>query len=184
MAGQLKAARETLVKRWLELIAMVSPLHKQDVFPGHDLVDHMPLLIDGIADYVADPSLEISADAPVMAKAIELGRMRYEQGFDARQILKEYEILGNVLFDFLVAKGEDARATATRRDVLICGHRVFHSIAVIQQHTTEGFLSLDRDRVMEREQRLRSFNRMVSHELKNRMGAAWAAAELLQDDQL
>jgi signal transduction histidine kinase len=184
MAARLKAARETLVKRWLELIALVSPLHKQDVFPGHDLVDHVPLLIDGMADYVADPSLEINADAPVMAKAIELGRLRYEQGFDALQILKEYEILGNVLFDYLVEQAEGVDATATRQDVLICGHRVFHSIAVIQQHTTEGFLALDENRVAEREQRLRSFNRMVSHELKNRMGAAWAAAELLREDQL
>jgi signal transduction histidine kinase len=184
LAARLKAAKETLVKRWLELIALVSPLHKQDVFPGHDLVDHVPLLIEGIADYVADPSLEISADAPVMAKAIELGRLRYEQGFDALQILKEYEILGNVLFDFLVEQAEPLEVSAKRAEVLICGHRVFHSIAVIQQHTTEGFLSLDENRVAEREQRLRSFNRMVSHELKNRMGAAWAAAELLRDGQV
>ena len=183
-AARLRASKETLVKRWLEIIALLSPLNKGEVFPGHDMIDHVPLLIDGIADYVADPALDINADAPVMAKAIELGRLRYEQGFDARQILKEYEILGNVLFDFLVEQAEQVKEHATRSDVLVCGHRVFHSIAVIQQLTTEGFLSLDEDRVAEREQRLRSFNRMVSHELKNRMGAAWAAADILKNEQV
>ena len=184
MARRLRAASEDLVKSWLELIAQFSALNKREVFPGHDLIDHVPTLIDGIAGYIEDPSLEITADAPVMAKAIELGRLRYEQGFDASRILKEYEFLGNVLFDFLVQKAEAVKADCTRAELLVCGHRVFHSIAVIQQHTTEAFLSLDDERVKEREQRLRGFNRLVSHELKDRIAAAWSAAQLMQDQQV
>ena len=54
----------------------------------------MPLLISGIADYLEDPSDEITVHMPVVAKAMELGSLRHAQGFPVRQILWEYEILG------------------------------------------------------------------------------------------
>ena len=44
------------------------------------------LLIDGVAEYLADPGREIAADVPVVAKAMELGALRHAQGFD------EYEL--------------------------------------------------------------------------------------------
>ena len=184
IAARLKAASETLVNRWLDLIALHSPLDKLEIFPGSDLIDHVPLLIEGIAAHVANPPVEVRPDEPIMAKAIELGRLRYQQGFDALQILKENEILGLVLFDFLVEQADNVSALASLSEVLVCTQRVFRSIALIQQHTTKGFLELNENRVAEREQRLRSFNRMVSHELKNRMGTALAATEILRHEPL
>jgi signal transduction histidine kinase len=89
-----------------------------------------------------------------------------------------------VLFDFLVKEVENVGLEPTRAELLTCGHRVYHSIAVIQQHTTSEFLSLDEQRVREREDRLSSFNRMVTHELKNRVGAAQGAAEILRDGRV
>ena len=38
---------------------------------------------------------------PVIAKAMELGQLRHEQGFDEYELLKEYEIFGGILFAFL-----------------------------------------------------------------------------------
>ena len=46
------------------------------------------------------------------------------------------------------------------------------------------FLRLSAEKVKEREERLRRFNRTVSHELKNRVGAIRGAAHLLQEDWL
>jgi signal transduction histidine kinase len=56
---------------------------------------------------------------------------------------------------------------------------VFHAIAIIQQATTTHFLRKTTVQVREREQRLRGFNRTVSHELKNRLGAIQGAHRLL-----
>ncbi|NUR36358.1 MAG: hypothetical protein HOQ30_20380 [Gemmatimonadaceae bacterium] len=53
------------------------------MFPTEELLDHVPLLIDGIADYLEDPAAEVSADTPVIGKARELGALRHAQGFDA-----------------------------------------------------------------------------------------------------
>ena len=74
LANRLRAAREELTRRWLERIAARVSIGRDRVFPGEELLDHIPLLIDGIADYVEDPAEEIAADAPVVAKAMELGK--------------------------------------------------------------------------------------------------------------
>jgi signal transduction histidine kinase len=69
----------------------------------------------------------------------------------------------------------------TRGELLACAHRLFRAVSVIQQVTTTGhFLRAVDERVNEREERLRSFNRMVSHELKNRIGAVLGAGQLLR----
>jgi signal transduction histidine kinase len=152
------------------------------VFPTDELLDHVPLLMVGIADYLEDPAQEISADVPVVAKAIELGELRYNQGFDAHEILKEYEILGGVLFAFLVRTVDGVEEPCTRSELLACAHRLFRAVSIIQQHTTGHYLRLSAEQVRERENRLRSFNRMVSHELKNRIGTVLGAAQMLQEE--
>src|SRR5215211_3551536 len=96
LAERMRANREELTRRWLDRIAARVELDPNKVFPTDDLLDHVPMLMDKIADYIENPSDEITADAPVTGKAIELGELRWSQGFDAHEILKEYEILGGV----------------------------------------------------------------------------------------
>jgi signal transduction histidine kinase len=184
LAERMKAERDELTLRWLERIAARVKIDPNRIFPTDDLLDHVPLLMERIADYLADPADEITADAPVMAKALELGELRYGQGFSAHEILKEYEILGGVLFAFLVRTVEEVEEPCTRAELLACAHRLFRAVAAIQQMTTDRYLRLAADRVRERETRLRSFNRTVSHELKNRIGAVLGAGELLADPEI
>lgn len=182
LATALRAAREGLVKRWLDRIAERVTLHRNHVFPTEDLLDHVPLLIDGIADYMEDPADEITADVSVVAKAMELGELRHQQGFEAHQLLKEYEILGGILFEFLIRQVDSLDQDCEPGDVLVCAHRVFRAVAVIQQATAMHYLRLTDEKVKEREDRLRGFNRAVSHEMKNRIGAVLSANEMLREE--
>ena len=184
LAQRMRQNREDLVGRWLERIADRVTLDPGQIFPTREILDHVPLLVGGIADYLEDPAEEITTDVPVVAKAMELGEMRHSQGFDAYQILKEYEILGGVLFDFLIQTVDSIDEPCTRGELLVCGHRIFRSVAVIQQYTTNHFLRLANERVMEREKRLQGFNRAITHELKNRIGAAVGASAMLREDSV
>lgn len=181
LASRLRAARGELTTRWLERIAARVSIARDRVFPGEELLDHIPLLIDGIADYIANPADVIAADEPVVAKAMELGELRHAQGFDAYQLFKEYELLGGVLFTFLANTVEQIDQPCRRSELLQCAHRVFHAVSIIQQATTMHFLRQTTGQVREREQRLRGFNRTVSHELKNRLGAIQGAFSLLRE---
>jgi signal transduction histidine kinase len=179
LAKRLRASREALVAHWLDRISERISLPRNQVFPTADLLDHVPLLIDGIADYLENPAAEVSADTPVVGKAMELGALRHRQGFDAYQIMKEYEILGGILFNYLGNEADAMPEPCAKSELLTCGQRLFRAIAVIQQTTTAQFLRLADEKVAEREQRLRAFNRMVSHEIKNNIAAILSAGDLL-----
>lgn len=184
LAMHLRGAREAIVTRWLERIESRVRIDRGRIFPSEDLLDHVPILIDAVADYLEDPADEITADAPLVAKAMELGEMRHEQDFDAHEILKEYEILGGILFTFLIGVIDDIDEPCTLSEVLACAHRLFRSITVIQQVTMTTYLTKAHERTDEREQRLRGFHRALSHELKNRVGVLKNAASMLNEDFL
>ncbi len=182
LAARLRASREELTGRWLVRIAERVSLRPNRVFPTEDLLDHMPLLLLGIADYLENPAMPVSADPPVIAKAMELGALRHSQGFDQHEILKEYELLGGILYAFLASIVDEIELECTRPELLVCAQRVFLAIALIQQATTTQYLRLARADIAEREERLRSFHRTLTHEFRNRLGAAMGAARILEEN--
>lgn len=181
LADRLRASKRELTAHWLHRIADRVAIDPNRVFPTDELLDHVPLLIEGIADYMAEPAAEISLEAPVVGKAMELGALRHAQGFDAYEILKEYEILGGILFAYLAQAVDEMPEPCEKSELLACGHRVFRAVAIIQQTTTTHYLRLAAVQVREREERIRTFNRTISHEIKNRIGTITGAADVLHE---
>lgn len=180
LASRLRASREELTTRWLERISARVSLDPVSVFPTDGLLDHVPVLIDGIAAYVADPASVVSADMAVVDKARELGALRHAQGFDQYQILKEFEVLGGILLTFVGEVADGAEVECDRADLIACAQRVFLAVSLIQQATSTQFFQLVSDQVAEREDRLRAFNRALTHEFRNRIGAALGASLILE----
>ena len=184
LARRFREARVELTTRWLERITARVSLDVNRIFPSDELLDHVPLLIDGVADYVEQPAHALAADMPVLAKAMELGAMRHAQGFDEYQILKEYELFGGVLFAFLTRTVDDLDEPCTPGELLACAHRVHHAVSLIQQATATQYIRLAKEQVKEREDRLRAFNRSLTHEFRNRIGATLGAGQLLELETL
>jgi signal transduction histidine kinase len=182
VADRMRRSRDDLTRRWLDRISARVRLDPNRIFPTDALLDHVPLLILGIADYIENPEKVVMSDIPVVAKAMELGELRFEQGFDEYEVLKEYEIFGGILFSFLSRIADGIEEPCSRGELLACAHRLFLAVALIQQATLTHYLSLVKERLSEREQRLRGFNRALSHELRNLIGAIGGAAEILQID--
>jgi signal transduction histidine kinase len=179
LSDSLRSAKQELVTRWLDRISARVAISTKRVFPTHALLNHVPLLIEGIAAYLKRPERDIDAKAPVVAKAMELGALRHAQGFDAYELLKEYEMLGEIIFDFLADTAERIQDDVPRRDFLACWARVFQAIELIRQATMSHFLRLSAAQINERENRLRKFNRTVAHELKNNVNAIANASSMI-----
>jgi signal transduction histidine kinase len=182
LAAKLRAARAELTGRWLERIVQRVAVDRTQVFPTDDLLDHIPLLVVGIADYLEDPGDVIAADSAVVFHARELGSLRHGQGFSEYEVLKEFEILGSILFAFLSRVADELDVSGTRSDLLGCSQRLFQAIALVQQTTTARFLELARSRIREREERLRAFHRALTHEMRTHIGATLGAGQILQID--
>jgi signal transduction histidine kinase len=181
IADRLRESRALITGRWLAQIAARVNVEPQMIFPTDDLLDHMPLLVDGIAGFLDNPTDTIPADAQIVHHARELGGLRYQQGFSEYEILKEFELLGGILFSFTMRVVGERASDAAPQEAIACASRIFKAVALLQQATTTRFLELAKDRISEREGRLRAFHRALTHEMRNRIGATLGAGQLLQD---
>ena len=181
LADRLRTAKQELVTQWLNRISERVAISTRRVFPTHALINHVPLLIEGIAGYLKRPEREIDSKAPVVAKAMELGALRHGQGFDAYELLKEYEMLGEILFDFLSECADQIPDELPRSQFLAVWQRLAQAIELIRQATVSHFLRLQSAQINERENRLRKFNRTVAHELKNKINAISNATSMLSE---
>ena len=74
-ANRLAAEHTTLAKAWLERLDALLDVDRRDVFPTHQLLDHIPDLLREVAVYLRAPAdQEIAANTAVMAKAIVMSR--------------------------------------------------------------------------------------------------------------
>ena len=181
LSDSLRTAKQELATQWLERISARVAISTKRVFPTHELLNHVPLLVDGIAAYLKRPERDIDSKAPVVAKAMELGALRHAQGFDAYELLKEYEMLGEIIFDYLTEVADRMPEETPRRDFLACWQRTSQAIELIRQATVSHFLRLSSAQINERENRLRKFNRTVAHELKNKIDAISNASTILAE---
>ena len=102
LAARLHAAQTIIARSWLDQLNEILPLDRRDVFPGEQMLDHIPQLIAEIANYLRAPESEaIAANTAVMAKAAELGSLRYQQRASVHQLMREYHLLGTLLEQFI-----------------------------------------------------------------------------------
>ena len=181
LSDRLRMAKQELATQWLDRITARVAISKKRVFPTHELLNHIPLLIDGVASYLRQKERDIHSRLPVVAKAMELGALRHSQGFDAFELLKEYEMLAEIIFAFLAESAREMPRDIPRTHFLICWERISQAIELIRQATMSHFLRLSSAQVNDRENRLRRFNRTVAHELKNNVNAISNASTMLTE---
>jgi signal transduction histidine kinase len=161
LARSLRDSRASVTYRWLERIKERVELPSGEVFPSEELLDHVPLLVAAIAEFVEDPSEEGTAADEVMVKAAELGQMRFDQGFSTYQVLKEFEILGGVVMSHLRAQITQLGFAPEPDDVVTVSHRVFRALAKVQQATAARHTALHDGRRHTLDQRLRLLDDML-----------------------
>src|SRR5579883_3418883 len=176
VAERLREARVELAERWLTRITERVSLSPDRVFPTDALLDHVPLLILGIAEFVEDPTRTVVADSQVIRHAMELGALRHEQGFT------EFEIFGAIVFAFMRRVADAVGGSPV--EWAVCAQRLFLAVTTIQQATAMRYFEVMAARVRESEDRLRAFDRALTHEMRNRIGATLGAAELLESIDL
>jgi signal transduction histidine kinase len=169
-----------LSARWLAELITILPVEAQAIFPTNALLDHVPDLLDQIGQYVASPATaEIHANTLVLAKAREFGQLRHQQQASVHQLLREYEILGRVLETFVADETERLGLTPTPRTCLELAQRINRALYALMQTTVDTFVSEYTATVEAHTAKLRSFNQMLSHELRNPLNTLQFAAELL-----
>jgi signal transduction histidine kinase len=183
VAQRMSAERGPLAARWLERLVELVPVDANSIFPTRALLDHIPLLIEDIAAYLRAPAdLEIAANTSVIDKAQELGTLRYQQNASVHQILREYDILADLLEQFV----RDETASLRERepvasDCLGLMQRLGHAVRTLMQTTVDTFVREYTNTIERQTEKLESFNRTLMHELRNPLSTLRFAVDLLSN---
>jgi signal transduction histidine kinase len=185
VSQRLSMERLTLAEQWLARLRELLTVELNDVFPSDQLLDHIPLLIANVAAYLRAPTdEEIAANAAVIDKARELGLLRHEQKASVHQLLREYEVLGEILEAFVSAETQRLGLQPTSEECFELLRRLTRSIRTLMRTTVDTFISEYTTTLQERNDRIRAFNRMTSHELRNPIGTLLFAAAALTHDRV
>ena len=180
IAQRIRAAHQEIARRWLDRLEALLPVEANEIFPTDEILDHIPALIHEIADHVAaDGADPVVSNTLVLAKARELGELRFQQRASVHQLLREYRILAAVLVTFVQEQLETFALPSSSRDAVAVLSRLNEAIFVLMQTTVDTFVSRYTAQIEEQTTRLESFNRMVSHELRQPLSSVLHAVELL-----
>lgn len=174
LARELREARASITYRWLERIEERVEVGEDQVFPSNELLDHVPLLISAVADFIENPAEEGTASDEVMAKAAELGEMRFRQGFSTYQVLVEFEVLGGIILALLRSRVTELGFTPSPDDVVVVVHRVYRALSKVLQATAARHISLLEEQRRDLDQRLRVTHGMLGALIQGPLPAAVA----------
>jgi hypothetical protein len=162
-----------LAAQWLDRLKDILSVDCNDVFPSADLLDHIPLLVGEVAAYLRAPAdEEIAANAAVIAKARELGMLRHAQHASVHQLLREYEILSEILEAFVAQETRRLDLQPTSEECFDVLQRLTRSTRALMRTTVDTFVSEYTSTIQERNERINTFHRMASHEMRSPIGTA------------
>ena len=181
IAERMYHESHALASDWLARLDSILVVDVNAIFPTTQLLDHVPLLVQHIADYLRAPAdLEIAANTQVIEKAQELGQLRHDQRASVHQILREYDILAEILEAFVSTESAAIDPdVASPLDALGIMQRLGHAIRTLMQTTVDTFIVEYTGTIGQQREKLESFNRMVTHELRNPLGTLRFATDLL-----
>jgi signal transduction histidine kinase len=172
-----------LTRAWLDRLIARLDVHPRRIFPTDALLNHIPEVLRAISDYLcSDGALE--HEEMLREEFQKMARLRREQGYDIDEILTEFEILGEILYNALREEARRFGRKVPPDYAIEVAERLYRSLTAITAITAttfreEGF----RDR-RERARLLGGFGRELAHELRNRLSTAEAAIHLLGSDNV
>jgi signal transduction histidine kinase len=179
----IRGQARVLSRRWLERLVALLPVDANAVFTSEELLDHIPHLIEQIGAYVSAPeSSDIAANTVVTEHARELGQLRHRQHASVHQVLREYDLLAEVLEQFLDECAGAMAVAPPAAECLKASRLAGRAVRVLMQLTVATFIGEYTDTITAQAARLDQFNRAVGHELRNVFGTIQFGAALLTSD--
>lgn len=181
VANRMTEEHAALAARWFSRLREFVPVSDNEVFPSNSLLDHIPSLIVDIGGYVRSPETEpVAANTAVLNKARELGSLRHQQRASLHQVLREYQLLEQILMQFVIEESAAPLSSPSGAECVSVVMRLQRAVASLLQETVETFVGLYTATIEEQNDRLEQFTRMAAHEWRQPLGALRTASRILR----
>jgi signal transduction histidine kinase len=178
IAEVLRGRADSVTAEWVDIVSERLDVDKRDVLPSEYLLDHVPECLREIADFIERPERDFPT-VLVRDRMGALAHMRRYRGFGVKELLAEFEILAALLqemmeramaeLDFEVEPAMVAAVVGDARD----------GFSQFGLETARSYRIWAAREGRERELQATTFAVMLRHELRNQLGSAHTATELL-----
>ena len=141
-----------------------------------------PRVLSGIAACLSDTRTTMACTMELMERAGQIGEVAESREVEAEQILNAYLILDELLWQLAESQFAGRAGDGRCAPVIVSCRRLHDVVLVVARATTNAYLKRYRERIRQDAECMRSFNRMVSHELKNPISTVQAAIALLAEE--
>lgn len=183
LSEALAARAVAVTQRWVDLLQERLDVDAVDVLPTDTILDHIPACLSRIAESVAHPEREFPDDL-VRDKVAALVQLRRAQGYGVNAMLEEYDLLAGLLQEELEREVEGLDGAFDDVALTSVIGELKDAFARFGVETARSYrIWANRER-RERQLQTTSFAEMLRHELRNSLGSAQTAAELLAEDDV
>lgn len=178
----IKSVSRALASDWLHRLELVVHEKTVDIFPTDQYLDHIPAMIEQVGIILESEDTELTmVNSIISHKALELGRLRHKQKATVSQLLREYDLLAQVLADYQIRSLDEFQGNAPMREVLEVSNAINSVIRLIQQYTMDAFIERYMATIEQQTDKLASFNRFVSHEIRTPLNSALIGIDLMNE---
>lgn len=177
LAGELKRRAAELTAEWADRVTERLGL---DTEPFLDPAE--PWVVQKIASYLTFGGAGPTSTLELADRTRRLGETAADLDVLPEQILDAFLLLNALVWRTADEVARAAEPEPRPEELLPCLHRLLDVLFVMVRSTTGAYFDRYRAQIREDTDRLRGFNRMVSHELKGPLGAIQGAATLLGED--
>jgi signal transduction histidine kinase/ActR/RegA family two-component response regulator len=180
-AEHFSSGKHALLARWRERVRVDSRLPEQRVrFSDRELEDHLPALLESIVDALEGKAV---SQETIHQEGAQHGHMRRTSGYTITQLIWEFAIFRTLLRETLeeLAPAEPpANLFAARELILAITDR--SEVGSVQQYIEETSRERDlaREDLKKTNEQKDRFLALLSHELRNPLGAIKTALHILK----
>lgn len=180
VCNELQAASRAIADEWLTRLEPIVQEELRDIFPTEQYLDHIPSMIEEIGALLATPDENVNLlNSTISRKALELGSLRHQQQATVSQLLREYDILANVLEKFVRLTSDKYQGDTSIDDAIALTGAVNKVVRYILQCTVDAFTEKYMATIQEQTDKILSFNKFLGHELRTPLQSALLNTELL-----
>jgi signal transduction histidine kinase len=181
LAEALAAANRDVARQWLERLDALVDAERGAIFPGPQLLDHVPDLLQALARSLEQPAGSFEARTSTAATAGALGRLRHGQGASLHQLLREFELLEEILHEWLAGQVERL-GPASPAEWLAASARMDETLMTWVRLSADAFAHRYAESLQRERNEVQDLHRTVDHELRTPMGTIANVAGLLEMD--
>ncbi|HZG43477.1 MAG TPA: ATP-binding protein, partial [Longimicrobium sp.] len=178
-ANRLMEDREQITRDWVMKLSADLDIHPIRILPHDSILDDIPVVLGRAAEFLLTPDPEkLTAEEFVTAEMRNIASLRRRQGYEVREIIREFDVLAHILDLAALVWVDDYPGTPDPRSVGLVFGRL-NRVPLLMGEVTVGVVEEERNELLRRlsgaeeQERLR-----ISRELHDQMGQLVTALQV------